>query len=82
MAIGGPPFSDLARGDKSTKGDAHATDRIHRPKGYLSTDTDAARLLEQIDRTWPARMEDDDAPTKHRSRNRSLNDRPKPLDAR
>ena len=49
---------------------------------YTSTDADAAKLLEHIDRMWPARIEDDEAPTQLRPKERRPNDRVKPSDPR
>jgi hypothetical protein len=52
------------------------------PRDYLSTEADAAKLLEHIDRMWPARIEDDEAPTQLRPKERRPNDRVKPSDPR
>jgi hypothetical protein len=52
------------------------------PRHYLSTEANTARLLEQIEAFWPARIEDDDAPVQHRSKKRPPNDRVNPSDAR
>jgi hypothetical protein len=51
------------------------------PSDYTLCADDTASLLEQIERMWPARIGDDDAPAQHRPKKHSPNDRPKPLDA-
>jgi hypothetical protein len=49
---------------------------------YISTDTDAAKLLEQIGAFWPAGITDDDAPFPPRSKQRPRNERAKLSDER
>jgi hypothetical protein len=49
---------------------------------YISTDADTENLVEQIESIWPARIEDDDAPSLNRPRKRPQNDRAKLLGAR
>ena len=48
---------------------------------YISTDTDAAGVLEQIEEVWPARIGDDGVPYKSRPKKRPQNDPTKPSDA-
>jgi hypothetical protein len=48
---------------------------------YQSTEANTAKLLEQIERMWPSRIEDDDAPPQHRSKRHSQNDHLKSSDA-
>jgi hypothetical protein len=52
------------------------------PRTYISTDTDAADFLRQIETTRPDSIGDDGAPLIFRPKQRPQNDRLKPLDAR